>query len=488
LRETCFFAQPDDPALPVPECGYVVVPQSPDAPEGPLVRLGFMRLNARTAEPEAPLFMLAGGPGNTLIRPEFLMLFANGFLGPILNDRDVVILEQRGGPNSLPVLDCPGLYGFPWVAHVRGLDSQQELEASRSLLRDCVAGARSAGIDLAQYNSLRMAQDVDLARQALGYPQIVFYGGSYGAQLGQHVMRDYPESLEAVILDGTSSLSRRSWVQDRVRDLDTATDKLAALCAADAECARAYDVRAMIAAAMDLFREGPIAATYVDPADPAVRIDLTLKGEDLAGLIFGFQTGQIAIRSLPAVLHALLEDGKTSAAAILGGVEGAAIVASRGKTTGDMATLMHMAVVCSDDPVRSVDDLNIEPGASAYAIAYGKSVVEEYLEFCQAVDVPALPDKVHQDVTADVPTLILAGNLDARTPVFRSEIVARSLPQVRMVVFPEGTHVQLGEINFCAGEILQAFLADPEKAVDTGCIAEMPRRGFVLPDGTNSVE
>jgi pimeloyl-ACP methyl ester carboxylesterase len=488
MRDTCFFAGPDDPALPVPDCGYVVVPQSPDAPTGPQVRLGFMRLNARTADPKAPLFMLAGGPGDTLMKPEFLMLFADGFLGPVLNDRDVVILEQRGGLNSLPVLDCPGFYGFPWAAHEQGLDLQQQLEASRRLLRACVASARSAGVDLAQYTSLHSAQDVDLARQVLGYQRIVYYGGSYGAQLGQHFMRDYPESLEAVILDGASPLSRRSWVQDRVRDVDTATDKLAALCAADGKCARAYDVRAMIAAAMELFTAGPITTVYADPVDPGIKIDLTLTREDLAALIFSYQTGQIAIRSLPAILNALVEEGPNSAAAILGSVKGAAIVASRGQTTGGMAMLMHMAVVCSDDPVRSVSDLNIEPGASAYAIAYGRSVLDQYMEFCKAVDVPVLPDSVHADVTSNVPTLILAGSLDARTPVFRSGIVARSLPQARMVVFPEGTHVQLGEVNFCAGKILLAFMSDPEKAVDTSCIADMPRRGFVLPDGTNSIE
>jgi hypothetical protein len=49
-------------------------------------------------------------------------------------------------------------------------------------------------------------------------------------------------------------------------------------------------------------------------------------------------------------------------------------------------------------------------------------------------------------------------------------------------------HVQLGEINQCAGKIMEAFLDDPRAAPDTGCIADMPRRGFVLPDGSISVD
>jgi pimeloyl-ACP methyl ester carboxylesterase len=148
--------------------------------------------------------------------------------------------------------------------------------------------------------------------------------------------------------------------------------------------------------------------------------------------------------------------------------------------------LMHMAVVCSDDPVTSAEDLIIDTDASSYARVYGKSALEEYLELCAAVDVPSLPDSTDVDVATDVPTLILAGDLDARTPVIRSELVAANLPRATIVEFPEGTHVQLGEINKCAGQILLAFLDDPNATPDTDCIASMPRRGFVLPDGTMS--
>ena len=488
LRDACFFDQPDDPALPEPSCGYVIVPEDPDRPEGRVVKLGFMRLAARTAQPSAPLFMLAGGPGQSLIGAETLMLFADAFLGPILDSRDVVILDQRGPPNSVPVLDCPAMYDFAWEAHERGLDEAQTLEAGRGLLAACVADARAAGVDLAQYNSVRIAADVDAARRALGYERIVYYGASYGAQLGQHVMRDFPAMLEAVILDGANSLSRKSWVEDRVRDADDAMKALAALCAADARCAEAYDVSALVEQAMALFDEGPIETSYTDPADPATTIPLSLTETDLASTIFSFQTGQIGIRSLPAILAAIVAEGRTSAAAILGDIKGSAVLASREATQGGEAMLMHMAVVCSDDPVRSADDMQVDPGASRYAVTYGHSVLEQYIEFCRAVDVPSLPDSTDVDVSTDVPTLILAGTLDARTPALRSEIVAWALPRAILVEFPEGTHVQLGEINLCAGQIVRAFLSDPGGAPDTGCTADMPRRGFALPDGSNSIE
>jgi pimeloyl-ACP methyl ester carboxylesterase len=484
--DTCFVAPPEGAPPLEMDCGHVVVPENPDRPDGAQVKLGFLRLPSRAADAAAPMFMLAGGPGDTLIKPETLLLFADVFLGPLLDERDVVILDQRGAPNAEPVLDCPEMYGLPWETRDRALDADGELDLGRQVLADCVASARAEGIDLAQYNSVRIAADVDAARQALGYDRIVYYGASYGAQLGQHYMRDFPEMLEAVILDGANSLSRKSWVEERVRDADVAMQKLAALCDSDAQCAAAYDVPALLDQAMALFDAGPIETTHTDPSDPDTRIALTLTERDLASVVFGFQTGQIGIHALPAILAAIVADGRTSAAELLGDVQGAAVLASRGATQGGTAILMHMAVVCSDDPVTSPEDMIVEPDASAYARAYGASVLEEYIEFCRAVDVPSLPDATDVDVRADVPVLVLAGDLDARTPAIRSRLLADTLPRARFVLFPEGTHVQLGEINLCAGEILRAFLAAPDAAPDTSCIAAMPRRGFVLPDGTVS--
>ena len=484
--DSCFFDDPEGGPSLEKECGYIVLPENPDRFDSPEIKLGYLRLRARSDTSEAPLFMLAGGPGQSLIAPETLLLFADGFLGPILNNRDVVILDQRGAPNAVPTLDCPEMYGLPWEIQDRELDEAGALEVGRQVLADCVTSARTEGIDLAQYNSVRIAADVDAARQAMGYEQIVYYGASYGSQLGQHFMRDFPDSLKAVVLDGANSLSRKSWVQERARDADVAIQKLAAICDADGKCAEAYDVVGMVDQAIALFDAGPIITTYQDPGDPGLQLELTLTQTDLAGLIFGFQTGQIGIHSLPAVLDAIIADGRASAATILSEQKGAAIVASRGATQGGSAMLMHMAVVCSDDPVTSADDLIIDPDASTYARIFGQTVLEEYLEYCAAVDVPSLPEDTDVDVTTEVSTLILAGDLDARTPVIRSELVAATLPRATLVEFPEGTHVQLGEINQCAGQILQAFLADPNVTPDTGCIAEKPRLGFVLPDGTIS--
>ena len=392
------------------------------------------------------------------------------------------------GMLSVPSLDCPVLRRLPRMANQFGLEQETARSLYRDLFADCVAQARAHGIDLSQYNSLAIAADIDASRRALGYDRIVYYGASYGAQLGQHMMRDYTETIEAAILDGTSALSVRSWMQDRVINVDEGVEHLIATCESDRKCAEAYDIRALLDQAMALFGEGPIAATYADPTDPDIEVNLTLTEDDLAMAIYEMQTGQIFIRSLPAMLHLSVAEGRKSMAAVLGDMVGQKIVASRNSTSSGIATLMHAAVVCSDDTVRSIDDMVVPEGASHFARIFGSVVLDEYLMFCDVVDVPALPDETDVDPIVDVPTLVLSGWLDVRTPTVRSLEVAKALPNATLITFWGGSHVQLAEVNTRAAQIVSKFINDPSGEIDPSCVDEIPVRGFVLPDLSLSIE
>jgi pimeloyl-ACP methyl ester carboxylesterase len=173
-------------------------------------------------------------------------------------------------------------------------------------------------------------------------------------------------------------------------------------------------------------------------------------------------------------------------AATLGPLKGGQLLAQRGATAGGMAIVMHLAVVCSDDPVRSVDELVTQGVRSRYALPTGQMFAKEAVDLCATIAVPELPAATDVDVRTDVPTLILSGGLDAATPTFRSEVVAKALPRARLVVFPAGTHVQLGAVNRCAAKIMTAFVRDPSAPLPLECVKESRFPGFVLPDATMS--
>lgn len=148
---------------------------------------------------------------------------------------------------------------------------------------------------------------------------------------------------------------------------------------------------------------------------------------------------------------------------------------------------MHMAMVCSDDPVHALSELKTA-GVGSYARLFGEAAAEEYLQICSFIGVKELPDSTDINVSADIPTLLLTGSLDVATPVFRSEAIARDLPNATLVVFPGRTHVQIAGANRCAADIMVQFVQDPNSELDQSCLNEGEMIGFVLPDGSSSRE
>ena len=322
-------------------------------------------------------------------------------------------------------------------------------------------------------------------RVALGYDQIIYYGASYGSQLGQHLMRDFPEILEGVVLDGANALSRKSWVEDRALDAQWGIDNLTALCEADEKCIAAYDIPALVDDALALFDDGPLPYTYTDPADPSVTVEGEVTVHDMVSFINGQQGDRYGAFSLPGTLSLLIQGGAEATAEFFGPRLGANLLAARDPSPGSFALIMHLAIVCSDDPVHSVDEVIVD-GLGTYATLFGQSAAEDYTQDCSLINVQELPDSTDVDVTTDVPVLLLSGDLDVATPTFRSKVVADQLPNATLVVFPGQTHVQIGAGNYCAGEIVTQFVLDPTATLDLSCTEEVPVLGFVLPDGTMS--
>jgi len=161
----------------------------------------------------------------------------------------------------------------------------------------------------------------------------------------------FPGGLEAVVLDGANSLSRKSWVEDRALDAQWGIDNLTRLCSEDPVCRASFDIPAPLETAIALFDDGPLPFRYPDPSDPAMVVEGDLKADDLVTLVYEMQGSRIGAYSLPATLQILSSDAAEQTAAILGQRRGSELLASRDSSAeSGMAKLIHTAMVCSDDP------------------------------------------------------------------------------------------------------------------------------------------
>lgn len=183
----------------VVDCGDLAVPENYNAPEGHRIRLhvAILRSSSPTPAPD-PLVILYGGPGaNTLDRlPVAIERF-----GRVLEQRDIILFDERGVGYSQPSLNCPEIDNLEVEAIDENLDRRQALARRLAAYRRCRDRLERSGIDLRAYSAAALAADTDHLRRALGYDAWNLYGVSYGARQALTIMRDYPEGLRSVVLD-----------------------------------------------------------------------------------------------------------------------------------------------------------------------------------------------------------------------------------------------------------------------------------------------
>ncbi len=465
LADECFVV-PDERFS--SECGYVAVPEFHDVNSDRALKLAVIRFTAENEMPGTPLFFAAGGPGGSTTNNAMDLSYYES----ILEDRDIVFFDQRGTGNSVPFLNCPEQSDARLQALTQQLTASERRIAINAATEACFNRHAADGVDVTAYNSIENAADVNAIRAALGYDAIFYHGGSYGTILGQHLMRDYPEMLEGMVLDGSVSLdSWQSWTDDNARKLDNALNAVFAACAVDETCNAAYpDPAGTLNEVLASLANEP--ATVNTENGDLIMDDVALSRFINTALAVPF------LRTfVPQIIYQAAAGDYSNP--FLG------LFLPFDAQTDEMAVLMHYAVACAEDPVFSVLDMTDFPGniTNDAAMLWALDDAEDYVFACALLDVPVLPSSARAAINSNLPTLFLNGALDPATPIYSSEALAALLPNSFSYTFPAGSHVQIAPTGApCAKEIMEQFLADPKTAPDGSCIEAEPLASFALPD------
>ena len=153
------------------ECGMLVVPENREKTDSRAIRLPVMIFRSRSATPAPdPIVFITGGPGNSSVAGR-----RSGKELPFLDERDFIVLEQRGARFAQPALECPE------INRMKG-----EIAAGRATTKDpppVVAKCRetlvASGVDLDGYTTAASADDLEDLRKLLGYDQWNLHGLSY---------------------------------------------------------------------------------------------------------------------------------------------------------------------------------------------------------------------------------------------------------------------------------------------------------------------
>ncbi|WP_162798155.1 alpha/beta hydrolase [Sulfitobacter sp. JL08] len=126
-----------------------------------------------------------------------------------------------------------------------------------------------------------------------------------------------------------------------------------------------------------------------------------------------------------------------------------------------------------EDAVNSYNDL-------AFPQLGNLALSQTMADLCRNWPVAAAPIQVKDPVSSTVPTLILQGAYDRRTPVFMGKRAARELENSTYVLVPQSGHEVWSYAGDCVGQIAGAFIQDPGADLDLSCLdARQPQ--WVLP-------
>jgi len=433
-------------------CGSVRRALDPSRPDGTKIDVHFAVLPAlaRNQLPD-PVFLFAGGPGQSAIE---LAGPLSAQLSRFSNRRDLVFIDQRGTGRSAPLkCDEKGEAFRPLAELLDDAAQRQRLADCRSRLSRLPHG------DLRQYTTTIAMADAEAVRLALGAEQINLIGASYGTRAALEYMRQFPNRVRRVVLDGVAPA-------DMVLPASSSTDNQAALdgllnwCVEDRDCNSRYPQLAQRWQALlsTMPRDLVVTHPYTGQEER-----LRLTRDALVGLV----RGPLYAPALAAALPQGIADAAQGRFAPLIGLSVALSSAESGMYTG-----MHFSVVCAEDVARLAQSKDT-PGAD-----FGTSFGRLYEQVCADWPRGAVSDAFYSIPAAPAATLVLSGGADPATPPRHGERVARALgTKARHAVVTNAGH---GLMNLpCVREAVYRFVGATSDskalAVDADCAKTIPR-------------
>lgn len=434
-------------------CGTVEVPEDHDQPaSGRTVALRVKVIDALEESEAAPVFFLAGGPGQAADDVEGLWLAR---LGARLRERTFVLVDQRGTGGSSPLTCATG-----------ALEDRSRLfgpHYTDEELSSCLADL-SARTDVTRYTTPDFVGDLDAVRERLGAERIVLVGGSYGTKAAQVYMRAHPDRVESAVLEGVASPGFLNPLP-AARGSQAALDAMFAACADEGPCGRRFPgLDARFDALMERLAVRP---EQVETA-PGVRAELTREALGYLVHVLLFQT------STAAVLPALIDQVDRGVHTLLVDLYGQIVQG----VVGGIAFGMQLTVTCSENaPFFFLRDVEAETRGTYL----GRTMVDGVAEQCGAWPARLLGPDFLAPVTAPVPSLLVAGDLDPATPPRYAREVAAALPRAELVTIPEGAHITA---HPCVDGMIAAWIrAEGSEEPDTGCLDGIRRPPFMVPPG-----
>ncbi|RUO33534.1 alpha/beta hydrolase [Aliidiomarina sanyensis] len=422
------------------ECGYLTVPEDHLNPTDETLDIYVVRLPAiSSGKSPDPLVFLAGGPGQAATE---LTAFIASIFSEVRQTRDILLIDQRGTGKSNP-LQCD----------LQDLDLLLLSEEEIDLTAAAQTCADALDVNFQHYHTVNAIHDFDAVRRALGYQQINLYGGSYGTRAGLVWMREKPEAIRAVVLDGLAP------TQVVVGPFGTfsqrAYERLVADCAADTACHERFgDVDANYQALRQALREQPPVLQYRDPRSDEI-VELLLTEPRLSGTLRNALYSPRTRQLIPLVMDATARGDYRPLIGLFNSMD----------AENPMYLGLTLSVLCQEDMPRVDETLLTRDRENIFM---GGQLTDDFMSLCAGWPVNSGDPQWAEPVYSELPVLLLSGEQDPVTPPEWAELAAETLPNSRHIVAEHGGHTIVS--HTCANRLVAQFLDRPGAELDASCI------------------
>ena len=266
---------------------------------------------------KAPVLMLGGGgPG----APMFLdnvesVNFALETLDDISvkQNRDLIIIDPRGTGLAKPLLTCKEFINNEKARLQKNHTWKQLYDLQHQDYIKCINRLLMEDIDLNQYNTTAVAQDIELLRAALNIERWVLLGVSYAGVYAQIIASENPDTVESLILDSTAfpNIPLHHQYSNRIV---ANYRSLYNYCASDTSCSyQKPDIRSQLWRLFDELNKQPlVVATSAGHknSNGDTQIDMVLNGSRMIEVLLNAIYSTEIFADLPTLLDEL-ERGST---------------------------------------------------------------------------------------------------------------------------------------------------------------------------------
>lgn len=438
------------------DCVNVVLPAKRSAPTGSKVYISVARIHSTSPTPlPDPVVYLDGGPGGSAIAA------IDGWtnpVSPLLANRDLILIDQRGTGFSQPRLNCDRTF----VESPKGEFDDRVAESKK-----CVEDLVREKIDPADFNTTESAADIADIRTALKIDSWNLFGISYGTRLGLWIMQTHPEGVRSAVLDSNYPPGVIKGYEETAVNFNRALEAIFTDCANQPSCRSVYpDLRGALYGTIDRLNASPLRRVAYDPVAKK-EMTLPFTGKEFALEVF---SALYHTEIMPDVPKAISEAAAGDVSGALDLLYGAGYIertkdqdkAKRPRSARERPILtegLNSAVECAETAPGITDD-SIKAAAAGVPPQIADAVVlmrQRQIDTCPVWNVPANP---LTEVHSAIPTLVMAGTYDPITPPRWSEIVASWLPSSRLVTVVGSGHSAYFS-GPCAKDLVKKFIDDP---------------------------